>query len=381
MHLFWIVGENSGDTHAAKLIAELSALRPSWKHSGMTGPKMIAAGCRQVAHIQEASLMGISEVISQLPRILRLRETLISEITAIHPDLVILVDFPDFNISLMKKLRKRSGQKIRILYYISPQIWAWRKGRAKSLAKHVDAMAVLFPFEVEFYRKYGLETVCFGHPLVGEVHPSKTTETIREELGIRDRKIIALLPGSREQEVLRILPTQLQAIDLFRQNHPEVQAVIVKAPGLSSAIFREMTDAFPWAILTEESSYNVLSVSHAALVKSGTSTVETAIAGIPFIVLYKVSRFTYFLARLLIRGVSNIAMVNVLAGKEIVPEFIQKHATPHSLSHALEKIWEGKSRSQMLMDLANLRKQLGEEGATKRLAEWVVNRFGDSHEG
>lgn len=378
---FWVTGEASGDKHAARLINELNGLDPSLKHSGMCGDAMLAEGCEAVADISEISVMGIVEVVKHLNRILKLRDRLVDAILERKPKLVILVDLPDFNLPLMKALRKKAGRDLKIMYYVSPQIWAWRRGRAKTMAKHLDAMAVLFPFEKQFYEKYNLETVFFGHPLAGEVKPSATVDELRKEFGIQtDQPVVTIMPGSRSHEVERHLPVQLEAFKLFQKDHPEAAALVVKAGTAPDHLFSSIKQNDPAIKLVPNRTYDALAVSRAALVKSGTSTIETALMGVPFSVMYKVSPMTYRIGKWLIKGVKYIAMVNVLAGREIVPERIQEEATSSRLARDLEYLWAGKYREQVLDGLNEVKKLLGDEGATKRLAAWVHKRFGAEHE-
>ncbi len=380
MKLFWVAGEESGDRHAARLITALREAAPEWTHAGMGGAAMREAGCETVADISQASLMGLTEVVLHLPRLLRLRRALADEIEARGIDLVIPVDFPDFNLALLALLRRRAargGRRPKILYYISPQVWAWRRGRARTIARRVDAMAVLFPFEGEFYRKYGLETVFFGHPLAGEVAPSADREALREEFGLGGgEEAVTLLPGSRRQEVKRHLPLQLAAVERFRADHPGVRVLIVRAETVDRAWMESVADGRPWVRIVDGRAYDALAVARAALVKSGTSTVEAALIGTPFTVLYSVSGLTYFLAKLLVRGVRHVAMVNVIAGREIVPERIQGEATPGRLAADLRDLWEGPRREEVIEGLREVTRSLGEAGASRRLAEWIVRRFG-----
>ncbi len=378
MRLFWVVGEKSGDHHASRLITALRGVAPDWEHAGMGGEAMAEAGCEIIADLSQASLLGLAEVVRHLPRMFRLRDRLALEIHKRNVDLVVFLDFPDFNIALLKLLRKRHGDEHRAFYYISPQVWAWRRRRAKQMAKLLDAMAVLFPFELEFYRRYGLETVFFGHPLCGEVVPSDRRERLRGMFGLEPgHQAIALLPGSRRPEVERHLPVQLEAMEIFRRSHPEAVAIIASSENIERSLYASLIGERDWALLASGRVYDVLAVSRVGLVKSGTSTVEAALIGTPFAVLYRLSPLTYFLARMLVRGVTHIAMVNVLAGREVVPERIQREANRERLADDLERLWSGAEREKMIGDLKEVAGSLGEPGGTKRLAEWIVRRFGE----
>lgn len=375
--IFWVVGEASGDIHAAHLIEEIKKTSPKWEHCGMTGSSMENAGVQSYADISEASVMGLVEVIAALPKILKLRNRLIRTIERIRPELVILVDFPDFNLNLLKKLRQSLGNSIKIVYFVSPQIWAWRKGRAKTMSKLLDAIIVLFPFEVDFYKKYGLEAVCFGHPMVGETGPSLPKDEVVKQIGFDpDKKIVALLPGSRKHEIEKHLTVQIEALKILCERVGKFKAVIVKAPTVDQATLDEYVAGNDvWLKVSDLSSSDILSVSHAAIVKSGTSTVEASFSGVPFVVMYIVNNFTFKLAKLLVRGVDFIAMINVIAGKEVVKELIQDEATPSEIALSLEQIWSGEQRNKTINELGETSQKLGEPGALKRTADWLHNRF------
>ncbi len=377
MELFWVVGESSGDRHAARLIEAIKQRKSDWRHSGMIGEQMRSAGCEQVADISEAALMGLAEVARHIPRLLKLRNRLIAEIENRKPNLVILVDFPDFNLNLLKQLRKRFGRSISILYYVSPQVWAWRRGRISFMAKHLDTMAVLFPFEQELYSGRGLETVFFGHPMVGETAPDTTPTELQTLYNMQPgEEAVTLMPGSRSQEIERHLPTMIETMERLRRQKPDTLALLVRANTVDQDTLHPYIAGRPWVHMVENGAPNALSVSRVALIKSGTSTVEASLSGTPFAVMYITSPTTYFLGRLLIRGTRHIAMVNVLAGKRIVPERIQERATPEQLCDDLLRMWDGKTRLKVQHNLKQVADGLGQPGATERLADWVITRFG-----
>ncbi|MCB2211141.1 lipid-A-disaccharide synthase [bacterium] len=377
MHVFWVTGESSGDRHAAHLIRELKRLQPEWTHGGMGGEAMRREGVTLSADLKEAALMGLTEVIRHLPRLFRLRNRLIDAIVDSGAQLVVLVDFPDFNMGVARSLRVRLGRQIPILYYVSPQVWAWRRGRIKTIAKLVDAMAVLFPFEVDVYRPHGLETVFFGHPLVGEVKPSAPVPELRKQFGLLgDEQAVALLPGSREQEVRRHLPVQLAAVNRLRSRLTEpVKVLLAQANTVDRKLLEQLSAGIPDVTIVDNAR-DALATSRVGLVKSGTSTIEALLIGTPYVVMYIVSPLTYRIAKLLIRGVKYIAMVNVLANREIVPEHIQDDANPQRLAQDLERLWDSEDRDKMTQRLHDLSSSLGEPGSTERLAMWMAERFG-----
>ncbi|MCB2200041.1 lipid-A-disaccharide synthase [bacterium] len=378
MRIFWVAGESSGDRHAAHLIHEINALQPDWQHRGMGGEQMEREGCELDANLSEAALMGLVEVIRHLPRLLKLRDRLVIAVDEWQADLVILVDFPDFNLALAKAIRKRRGSKTKILYYVSPQVWAWRKGRAKTIAHRVDAMAVLFPFEQEVYRPYGLETVFFGHPLAGEVEPSASVDELRKRFELKEgQEAVAILPGSRAQEIERHLPVQLQALERLRESKGEdVVGLVARANTVQKGVLSDYLQNVPNVRIVEDGAYDALAAARVGMVKSGTSTVEAALIGTPFVVLYRTSPLTFRLARMLVRGVKYIAMVNVLAGREVVRERIQDEATAGHLASDLLELWVGERRDKTIAGLKGVAESLGESGATARLAVWIVDRFG-----
>jgi lipid-A-disaccharide synthase len=376
MRVFWVTGESSGDRHAAHLIRELKTLQPTWTHGGMGGEAMRREGVELAADLKEAAVMGLTEVIRHLPRLFRLRNRLIDAIVETGAQLVVLVDFPDFNMGVARSLRVRLGRQVPILYYVSPQVWAWRRGRIKTIAKLVDAMAVLFPFEVDVYRPHGLETVFYGHPLVGEVTASAPMNELRKQFGlIGDEQAVAILPGSRMQEVERHLPIQLAAVQRLRQRLTEpVKILLARANTVDKNTLTQMAAGVPDVTIVENSR-DALAAARVGLVKSGTSTVEALLIGTPYVVMYIVSPMTFKIAKLLIRGVKHIAMVNVLAGREIVPEHVQDDANPARLAADLERLWDSDGREQQQARLAEVAASLGEPGATKRLAGWIAERF------
>jgi len=379
MNLFWVVGENSGDRHAAHLIRELKKAAPEWTHAGMGGAAMLEAGCEIVADLSETSLMGLTEVVRHLPRLMKLQDRLVDEVQRRNITLVVLVDFPDFNLMLGKKLRKQFGLSKKLFYYVSPQVWAWRKGRAKGIAELVDAMAVLFPFEQDLYKKYGLETVFTGHPLVGEVKASAPVSELRKKFNLgKHEEAVAILPGSRNQEVERHFHHQLNAIRELRNTvEVPVKALVARASTVNREVLEREIGDMKNVDIVEGDTYDALAVSYAALVKSGTSTIEAALLGTPFVVLYRTSDLTYAAAKMLVRGVKYIAMVNVLAGREVVRERLQSEARGDILAGDLLAIWSGRKRKDVIASLQEVSGMLGEPGGTTRLAAWMVERFGE----
>lgn len=378
MRVFWVVGESSGDHHAAELIRSLRDQSPDWEHFGMCGEAMRAAGCHEVADLSEAAMMGLTEVVRHLPKLWKLRTRLINEIVEKKIDVVVFVDFPDFNLAIACALRRRFGDKFKIMYYVSPQVWAWRKGRAKSIAKVVDEMAVLFPFEADVYKPHGLNPVFFGHPMVGHVKPSADMPELRQRFGLGEGDVaVTILPGSRRHEVERHLAVQLATLKQLRNLRPErIKALIVRANTIDRSWLETFMGDFEDYEILDGGAYDALAASHVGLIKSGTSTVEAALIGTPFVVLYKVSGLTYFFGRLLIKGVRFITMANVLTDREVVKERIQNEADPEILCRDLLKIWDGDERTKVRRELTEVAATLGEPGGTTRLASWMIQRFG-----
>jgi len=371
-----VAGEASGDLHGARLVSELRRLVPGLVTFGLGGDELRAAGLQPVAHSSEVSVVGITEVLRVLPRIREVFASLLREVDRRRPDAAVLIDFPDFNLRLAKELERRG---LRVIYYISPQVWAWRPGRVRTIAKLVDRMLVLFPFEVDFYRRHDVDVVHVGHPLVDEVPELPRAWDRLDEGGAPDGPFrVALLPGSRLSEVEALLPTMLEAVRRLATELP-VTVHLIKAPTVPREMLEEQVElsGLPVRIVAEER-FAAIADSHLALCASGTATLEVGLLGTPMIVLYRLGFWTYTLARLLVR-LPNIALVNLVLGKRVVPELIQGEANPERIAAEAERVLlDDHVRTEMLSGLAGLRAKLGEGGASGRAAREVAEILEES---
>lgn len=366
-----VAGEASGDLHGGRLITELRRRVPGLAVFGLGGDEMRAAGLEALAHSAEISVVGITEVLKVLPRAREIFAGLLKEVERRRPALAVLVDFPDFNLRLAKELKSRGVQ---VVYYISPQVWAWRRGRVKTIARIVDRMLVLFPFEVGFYRKHGVDVVHVGHPLVDEIPVLPQAWDRGEPVGGPYRRPyrIALLPGSRVSEVEALLPTLLEAVRVLAGRLP-VEAHLIKAPTISRDLLEEhvQLSGLP-VVIVEEDRFQVIADSHLALCASGTATLEVGLLGTPMIMVYRLASWTYALAKLLVR-LPNVSLVNLVSEKKVVPELIQGEANPERIAAEAERLLtDAAAREEMRAGLAGLRGRLGEGGASGRAADQVA---------
>ena len=362
MRVFFVAGESSGDMHGAHVIAALRALDPAIECEGLGGTRMTEAGMRLRFDLAGMAIMGFVEVVKKLRFMRRLLNETADHLIATKPDCLVLVDYPGFNIRLAERVH---DAKIPIVYYISPQVWAWKAGRVQQLARLVRKMLVILPFEEPLYRDVGVDCTYVGHPLLDHVDTKRPSEAYGEGM------VIGLLPGSREQEIRRILPVMLEVARGIRERYPDARFVAPCVDVDREAQIREAAQAFPLET-TVGGAYDVLRGARFCMVASGTATVETALFGVPMVVMYKVAPMTYWLARWFVR-VEHIGMVNILAGRRIVPEFIQQDATASEvLPRVLELIEDGPARERMVSDLAEVRAALGGPGASKRAAEQIL---------
>ncbi|HWR72636.1 MAG TPA: lipid-A-disaccharide synthase [Nitrospirota bacterium] len=370
-----IAGEASGDLHAAALVRAVSKQDPSIAFHGVGGTRMREAGVSLLADASEISVVGITEVLTHVGSIYRVYARIKDFLRSERPDLLILVDFPDFNLLVGKAAKKLN---IPIVYYISPQVWAWRKGRIKTIAKLVKTMLVVFPFEVDLYRQAGVDARFVGHPLIDSVRSELSIEEARRRLGLDPRRrTVAILPGSRKKEIDTLLEDMLGAVQLLAERHLDLQFVLPVAPTITSDYIRSFTERCPVPVrLSEGNVYDVLRASDAAIVVSGTATLETGLMGVPMVIIYRVSRLTAFLVKML-ATYDHVGLVNIVANRRIVPELVQEEAAAGNIAAALSAILSDPGRrSSMKDDLAALRSRLGDAGASRRAAEIVIKHLG-----
>jgi len=370
--------------HGANLVRAMHALRPGLQFSGMGGSALADAGVELLFDAAKIAVVGAFEVLSHLGDILTARRTLIAHMRTHRPALLILIDYPDFNLLLAKQAKKLG---IPVLYYISPQIWAWRKSRVHKIARLTDRVAVILPFEQDFYARYGYKVDFVGHPLLDSVRPQRGREQFRLELGIQpDRRLIGLLPGSRRKEIASLLPDFLEAAILLAQKHPKLTFLLPLAPTidrelLSAHGLHEAQQQIDVRVITEDR-YTMMAACDAAVAASGTVLLELAILGVPTVATYRVSPRTYFLGRLLIRGLRFFSLVNLIGEREIIPELLQDEVTPQRIALELEPLIESTvQRSAMCNGLKIVCKLLGGPGASKRAALVALNLLEGGRDG
>jgi len=363
-----VAGEASGDLHGSNLVKAMLSRDSSLKFYGIGGNKLREAGVDIIADVSEMAVVGLTEVLSKLAFILKVRHKLKKSIQEEHPDLLILIDYPDFNISLAKVAKKSN---VKVFYYVSPQVWAWRKGRIDDLARCVDRMAVILPFEKEVYDRVPLDVSFVGHPLLDTVLKTRSRGDILGELGLEEnRKTVAILPGSREKEVTRLLPEMLGAAEILKEKMPSIQFILPLADTLPIEMIRAIAQNYSVdiTIVRNTDTYNAVGESDMAIVASGTATLEVALLEIPMIIVYKVSPFTYCVGRIFI-DVKHIGLVNIIAGKSVAPELIQGDAAAGAIAEETEKILSDRAVANRIKeDLRELRQRLGNPGAAERTA-------------
>ncbi|MFA5115406.1 MAG: lipid-A-disaccharide synthase [Candidatus Omnitrophota bacterium] len=370
-HLFIVCGEPSGELHAAGLTRCIKELNPLIKISGVGGPLLAGAGASVFYDIKGLAVFGLFDALRKLPHFLYLKKLILKEMEIRNPDAIILVDFSGFNLRLAKAVNK----KIPVIYYVSPQVWASRQGRIKTIKRYVSKMVVLFKFEKEFYLSHGIDAEFTGQPLLDTVTPSLSRKEFLSGINLRGgRRTIALLPGSRRQEVEKILPVMLKAGMLIKKELPDIQYVIAKAPQLDWDIYRNRIRGLAMEVrITEGKTYDCLNAADFALVCSGTATLEATILAVPFATVYRMNWLSYLLYLPQVR-VPYISMANIVAGKRIIREFIQSEATPQRIAREAVAILESPGELKNLRErLLGVTRLLGEKGAARRAAETILN--------
>ena len=376
-----VAGEASGDMRAAGLARALKALDPTLRLSGIGGAHMRQAGVECFTDITELAVIGIAEVIKNFSRIKNVFDQTLKQIDTTQPDAVILVDYPGFNLRLAGEIKKR---KIKIIYYISPQVWAWREKRILKIKKLVDRMIVLFPFEKDIYKKYGMTVDYVGHPLIDEIIVERNQTEVLKSIGLSASKTtIGLMPGSRAKEVERHLPCMLEAAQILFKKNQERQFILLKASTIPLKLIEDELSFYKHLPLkiydcpTYDGinakrpncfDYDGMNAADAVIVASGTATLECALLKKPMVIIYKTSWVTYALAKALIK-IPYIGLVNIVAGKKIVEELIQNDATAARLSDAMEAALHN---HQIIDELTAVKASLGESGASLRAAKVVL---------
>lgn len=368
MKYYLIAGEASGDLHASNLVRELKKLDGNAVIRAWGGDLLEAQGAEVVKHYRDLAFMGFAEVIMNLRTIMRNIDFCKQDILKFKPDAIILVDYPGFNLRIAEFAHQH---QIKVIYYISPQVWAWKKSRVKKIRKVVDKMMVILPFEKDFYKSFGYEVDFVGHPLLDAIEQQKeklsAVSSWKTKFGLSEKPMIALLPGSRTQEIKKILPLMLTAVDKF----PAYQFVIAAAPSQPISFYQSLTTSGDIKIISGET-YSLLSASEAALVTSGTATLETALLNIPEVVCYKGGKVSYHIAKRIV-DIKYISLVNLIMDKEVVKELIQDELNEQTIFAELTKVLSSEHRKNLFSDYEELRNKLGGSGASSKAARIIYD--------
>ncbi|MBI4227498.1 MAG: lipid-A-disaccharide synthase [Candidatus Omnitrophica bacterium] len=376
MHLFLIAGETSGDRHAAALVRELRRLDPQLQCAGLGGPQMRAAGVELIADLTQHAVVGLLEVVRHLGTLRRLFRQAAAALDTQRLDLVVLVDYPGFNLRFAHEAKRRG---IPVVYYVSPQIWAWGAGRLRAIRQLVDRMLVFFPFEEQLYTEAGVPVTWVGHPLLDAAPVTQPRAQALQQYGLRtDGPVIALLPGSRRQEVQRLLPILVAAAGRLAGQLRGIRFLVLQAPGLPTELYHTIVRpelrrrATADITLVPDWDDNLLAACDLALVASGTATLECALLERPMVVVYRTNALTWWIGTKLVR-LPYIGLVNVVAGRTLVPECLQGHATPEKIAdEAMTIVRSEVVRRQMQDGFRAVRAALGHPGASRRAAAAVL---------
>jgi len=364
MKYYLVAGEASGDLHGANLMKALKVEDSHAVFRYFGGDKMQAEGGELVKHYADMAFMGFTEVVLNLRTIFKNMKACKEDVLGWKPDVLILIDFPGFNLKIAD-FAKAKG--IKVCYYISPKVWAWNQKRVLKIKKIVDHLFCILPFEVDFYREWGMEVDYVGNPLLDEIAQFNPDADFRINHQIGDQKIIALLPGSRKQEIERLLPVMLSVTE----NHPDYTFVIAAAPTFSESYYQQFTGQKKVHLLFNNT-YNLLNVAHAAIVASGTATLETALFEVPQVVVYKGGTISIAIARMLVK-IKFISLVNLIVNRKIVTELIQEDCNPQRLNQELVQILDGEGRNEMLRNYQELLGLMGKPGASAKTARLIYS--------
>jgi lipid-A-disaccharide synthase len=370
MRIMISCGEASGDLYAGALATEILRREPAAELFGFGGPRLRDAGARLTGECGRFSVTGLTEALRVVPRSLAMIRRLVDAAREKRPDVFVAVDFPDFNFRLMAAVRRLG---VPVVYYISPQLWAWRPGRMQTMKRHVRRVLVIFPFEESIYREAGVEAQFVGHPLVDLARAAQSRESFLREQGLApDAPTVALLPGSRRNELERIVPTMVDALPLIRERVPRVQFTVACAPGLGEDHFVPFR-TIPGLVLVHGRTDDVIASSDVAVTASGTATVQCALHERPMVVVYRLSPLTYLLGKPFVK-VDTYAMPNLVARRRIVPELIQEGFTAQRVAEETASFLTDPQRHALTREaLRQVREQLGSPGASSRAAQAVID--------
>lgn len=378
MKIMFSAGEASGDMHGANLARALKALDPDIELLGMGGSQMAQAGVRIVYDINNLGFIGVGEILRKIPFFFRLRTQLLQVMQEEKPDVLVCIDYPGFNMRLIEKARAAG---IRVVYYILPTIWAWHKSRGKVIAEHTDLAISLFPFEAKLYEELGARVAYAGHPLLDVVHPELTKDEALQAFGLDAAKqTILLMPGSRLQEVRGLLPVMLAAVKEIMAQRDGVQFLIPRASTIDASVLQELIPADLENVhVASGHVYDMMNISTAAVAASGTATLETALMGLPTLLIYRVSSLTYWLSKILVH-IQSIGLPNIIMGHRIMPELWQDEVTPEAIAADMvtlltdKQVWQERHEAML-----SVRKEMGEPGAVRRTAEIILQFAKENH--
>ena len=365
-----ISGEASGDLHGGKLIKALHELAPDLEIFGVGGDDMKKAGMELYYHVNDLAYVGFVEVLRHYPFFRRVFHHLLQVVRERRPDLVVLIDYPGFNLRFAKQV-KRLGQDV--FYFIAPQVWAWGTGRAKKMSGFIDHLAVIFEFEVPFFEQAGVKASFVGHPLRDGMAIHSTREAFFEKYQLSlDRPLFAIFPGSRKQEIVSLLPVLLQAAEKLCHRHPDLQVAISQAPTIEMQFFQKVCASHPSFKVVRDTRYELMKYATAAAVASGTATLEVAYWQTPLVIVYKVSAFSYWLAKRLIK-IKHIGLANVVAGYQVASEIIQSDFNVDNVMHRMEPLlFDAGERKNAIAQLSAIPAKLGNPGASHRTAVLIL---------
>lgn len=366
-----VSGEPSGDLHASNLIKDLKKLKPDIEFFGMGGKMSKEAGVDVLFDISRLALVGLVDVLKNIFTVGKVFKDIVGAVDSKKPDLAILIDYPGFNLRLAKELKARN---IPVIYYISPQVWAWGRDRVNIIKKCVTKMVVFFKFEEELYKTYDIPAECVGHPLIDTVKPKYDRAWVFKRYGLSDGKTtIALLPGSRKSEISRLLPTMIETCKLINKKLGDAQYLLSKHPSLPISLYEKAVIGSGLKIaIAENNTHDIVAASDFAIVASGTATLETTILETPYALIYKSDPVTY-IAYKVVADIKHIGIANIIAQKTIIPEFLQYACTPENVSAAVvDIITHDEKKAKMIADLKDVRLSLGSPGASSRAAQAIL---------